>query len=227
MLRVGHFWCYLSLPVIWKQFPLSSLTYQCLRKRRIWRQLFSRATCPLLNKAWAILYWISWWCCAASLARGATSPRHSGALRHSQSLKSKSEWQQHPLCFTITKCSHSVSRLTAMHSSRHLPDSPWRENESPCKPLGLTRCLEHGACCMLCRFSCVWLSATPWTAAACQAPLSMGFSKQEHWRGWPSPLPRGLSNPGIEPTSLMSPALAGRFFTTSTTWKTLEHSIAA
>ena len=35
MVSVGHFWYYLSLPVIWNQFPLSSLTYQCLRKRRI------------------------------------------------------------------------------------------------------------------------------------------------------------------------------------------------
>ena len=48
-----------------------------------------------------------------------------------------------------------------------------------------------------------------------QAPLSMGFSRQEHWSGLPFPLPGHLPDPGIELTSLMSPALAGGFFTTS------------
>ena len=59
---------------------------------------------------------------------------------------------------------------------------------------------------------------TPWTAA-CQAPLSMGFSRQEYWRELPFPPPGDLPNPGIEPVSLVSPALAGGFFTTSTTWE--------
>ena len=58
-----------------------------------------------------------------------------------------------------------------------------------------------------------------WTVA-CQAPLSMGFSSQEYWSGFPW-LPLGdLPNPGMEPLSLTSLALAGRFFfTTSATWK--------
>ena len=47
----------------------------------------------------------------------------------------------------------------------------------------------------------------------------MGFSRQEYWSGLPCPPPGDLSNPGIEPTSLMSPALTGRFFTTSATWE--------
>ena len=54
---------------------------------------------------------------------------------------------------------------------------------------------------------------------SCQAPLSMGFSRQESWSGLPCPPSGTLPNLGIEPTSLMSPALAGRFFTTSTTWE--------
>ena len=54
---------------------------------------------------------------------------------------------------------------------------------------------------------------------SCQAPLSMGFSRQESWSGLPCPPSGNLPNLGIEPTSLMSPALAGRFFTTSTTWE--------
>ena len=68
---------------------------------------------------------------------------------------------------------------------------------------------------MLSCSSCVQLFATPWTVAY-QAPLSMGFSRQECWSGLPCPPPGGLPNPGMEPepVSLMSPALAGRFFTT-------------
>ena len=59
-------------------------------------------------------------------------------------------------------------------------------------------------------FSHVQLFATPWTAA-CQAPLSMEFSRQEYWSGWPFPSPGNLLNPGVELESLLSPALAGRF----------------
>ena len=57
-------------------------------------------------------------------------------------------------------------------------------------------------------------SATPWTVAH-QAPPSMRFSRQEYWSGVPLPSPGDLPNPGIEPTSLVPPALAGRFFTTA------------
>ena len=46
------------------------------------------------------------------------------------------------------------------------------------------------------------------------APLSMGFSRQEYWSVLPFPSPGDLPDPGIEPTSLASPALAGGFFTT-------------
>ena len=45
----------------------------------------------------------------------------------------------------------------------------------------------------------------------CSPPGSMGFSRQEYWSGLPCPPPRDLPDPGIEPTSLMPPALAGRF----------------
>jgi len=47
-----------------------------------------------------------------------------------------------------------------------------------------------------------------------QAPLSMGFSWQEHWSGLPFPPPGDLPDPGIEPTSHVSPVLTGGFFTT-------------
>ena len=64
-------------------------------------------------------------------------------------------------------------------------------------------------------------SGTLWTVAY-QSPLSMGFSRQEYWNGVSFPSPGNLSDPGIEPVALMSPALAVRFFTTSATWETLE-----
>ena len=53
-----------------------------------------------------------------------------------------------------------------------------------------------------------------------QAPLSMGYSRQEHWSALPCPPPGNLPNPGIEPRSFTSPALVGRFFTTGDSWKT-------
>ena len=59
----------------------------------------------------------------------------------------------------------------------------------------------------------VQLFATPWTVAG-QAPLSMGFPRQEYWSGLPLPPPGDLPNPGKEPTTSVFLALAGGFFTT-------------
>ena len=61
-------------------------------------------------------------------------------------------------------------------------------------------------------------SVTPGTVA-CQAPLSMEFSRQEYWSGLSFPSLGVLSDPGIEPVSLVSPALAGGFFTASAIWE--------
>ena len=71
--------------------------------------------------------------------------------------------------------------------------------------------------CVLSRFSHVQLFAILYTVAR-QVPLSMGFSRQGYWSGLLCP-PPDLPNPGIEPTSLMSPALAGGFFTTGAIWE--------
>ena len=71
---------------------------------------------------------------------------------------------------------------------------------------------------VLCHFSYVQLCAALWTVAH-QAPLSMGFSRQEYWNGLPYLPSEVLPDPGVEPVSLKSPALAGRFFTTGTTWE--------
>ena len=71
---------------------------------------------------------------------------------------------------------------------------------------------------VLSHFSCVQLFTILWTGA-CQAPLSMGFSKQEYWSGLPCPPPEDLPSPGNKPALLMSPVSAGGFFTTGTTWE--------
>ena len=67
-------------------------------------------------------------------------------------------------------------------------------------------------------FSHEQLFATLRTAAP-QAPLSMGFSRREYWSKLPCPPPWAPLDPGIKPVSLVSLALAGMFFTTSTTWE--------
>ena len=85
------------------------------------------------------------------------------------------------------------------------------QHDRPSEPVPLLLDLPDLLCvCMLSCFSRVWLLVTLWTVAH-QAPLSMGFSRQEYWSGLPC-LP-----PGDLPESLMSPSLAGRFFTTSAT----------
>ena len=65
-------------------------------------------------------------------------------------------------------------------------------------------------------------SLQPLDCIACQAPPSVGFSRQECWSGLPLPSPGDLPDPGIEPTSLTSPALAGGFFTSSAAWDPLS-----
>ena len=80
--------------------------------------------------------------------------------------------------------------------------------------------LNHQSVCAraLSRFSRVRLFVTLSTVAH-QAPLCMGFSRQVYWSQLPGPSPGDLPDPGIKPTFLTSPALAGRFFTTSATWE--------
>ena len=61
----------------------------------------------------------------------------------------------------------------------------------------------------------------PWTVAH-QAPMSMGFLRQEYLTGLSFPSPGDLPNPAIEPASLASPALAGKFFTTAPPGKPIK-----
>ena len=81
----------------------------------------------------------------------------------------------------------------------------WRKGKKGEKIPGfLTAVLMRCACLSLfSHFSCIWLFTTLWTVA-CQAPLSVGFSKQAYWSGLPCPPPGDLPDPGIE---LVSSAL--------------------
>ena len=78
-------------------------------------------------------------------------------------------------------------------------------------------CLGFMHSCVLSCFSSVWLFDL-WTVAS-QATLPMGFSRQEYWSGLPCQHSGNLPDPGRESTFLTSPALAGRFSTTSVTWE--------
>ena len=73
-------------------------------------------------------------------------------------------------------------------------------------------------CMCVCMTSCVWLLVASWTVDR-QAPPPREFSRQEYWSRLPFPTPRDLPDLGIEPTSLSSPALASKFFTTESPGK--------
>ena len=78
--------------------------------------------------------------------------------------------------------------------------------------------------CVLSHFCRVRLFAIPWTVAH-QAPLSMGFSRQEYWSRLPCPPAGDLHDAGIERASLTSPAFSGGFFTTRATWEAPKASM--
>ena len=113
--------------------------------------------------------------------------------------------------------SHPSSILISTHQ-REQPSPPHSNNS-------LFPCFLFVHVCMLSCFSRVWLFATLW-AVDHQAPLSMEFSRQEYWTAFLCPSKGDLPDPGIELSSLLSPALAGWFFTTSATsqWKWKSHS---
>ena len=96
--------------------------------------------------------------------------------------------------YTIVKFTNFFCNLYFPHSS-----SPLAKNKH-----------AHVLSC----FSRVWLFVTPWSVAL-QAPLYKRFFRQEYWSGMPYSPSGDLRNPRIESASLMSPALAGRLFTTS------------
>ena len=127
------------------------------------------------------------------------------------------------LAILIPACDSSSPVFLVMYSAYKL--NKHSDNMQPChtpfpnRLICLSYVHEHIKN-MLSHFSCVLLFVTLW-AVACQAPLSMGFSRQEHWSGLSCPSPGDLPDPWIEPESLTSLALANVFFTTSATWEAL------
>ena len=126
-------------------------------------------------------------------------------------------------------CIPSCSFLLLFNALSHLIITTSREGdvtlkceELACEP-GLY--LPSKSCFVHCVANCVWgchidfspvlncvqLFVTAWTVAS-QPPLCMELSRPEYWSGLPFPFPGNPPDPGIEPTSLASPALAGRFF---------------
>ena len=104
----------------------------------------------------------------------------------------------------------NLEKEMATHFGISAWKTPWAED-----PGGLQSMCICAKSLQLCPTLILW-------TVPCQAVLSMGFSKQEYWSGLPCSPPGDLLNSGIEPTSLMSPALAGGSFTTNTSWEALQ-----
>ena len=132
---------------------------------------------------------------------------------------------QGPSVFSHVTCpglsTRSPTALGSLEAKPHTNGELMKQQVPATEGYGMTpseRCpgdhlrqIERCCCCYLRLFATLW-------TVACQAPLSMGFSRQEYWSGWPCSPPGDLPDPGIKVKSPMSPALAGGFFTTSTTW---------
>ena len=125
--------------------------------------------------------------------------------------QSLSHWttREVPPCYVINAC-HQVS-----------PASRGGEMGSTFCWKGPQGMFVFYLCVCVCVYVCAQLCLTLCDPMDCsyQAPLSIDFSRQEYRSGWPFPSPGDLPDPGTEPTSLKSSALAGRFFTTSITWE--------
>ena len=117
-------------------------------------------------------------------------------------------WRHSSFVFTfLSPCVHPI-----LSHSEHL--SEFLHSLMPAYDF----CFPVLCCVVLSCFSCSRLFVTLWTTAD-QDPLPMRFSRQEYWSGLLCPPPGDLPDPRIKPMSLMSPALTGRFLTTSTTWE--------
>ena len=124
-----------------------------------------------------------------------------------------------------------TSRKSTLFQSFQTELKPWQRIDfSPMRPMSnfylqtvaLYICATEASICSVCYVcqvtSAVSDSATQWIVTH-QAPLSIGFPRQEYCSGLPLSTPGDLPNTGIKPESLTSPSLSGEFFTTSITWE--------
>ena len=130
------------------------------------------------------------------------------------------------LSLPASSLSPSTPQTVSSVPPRSVPFTRWPLLPLPLNSgLGITPAYRIGISSESVSRSVVSDSATECTVA-CQAPLSMGFSRQEYWSGLPFPSPGDLPEPGIKPTSPVSPALAVRFFTTDVySWVKLPQNL--
>ena len=132
-------------------------------------------------------------------------------------------------CFSVCDSLASPSVLVLLGSGAAAALNALKSRQHPLwlSRLSLTqyRCKYPPDCVHVCQAAPVLPDSLITGTAAHQAPLCTGFCRQEHWSGLPSPPPGDLLDPGIEPVSLMSPALAGRFFITSIAWEAPPSSL--
>ena len=137
----------------------------------------------------------------------------------SDSLQPHELQQARPPCSSPTPGVHSNSRPSSRWCHPAISSSVVRFSSCPqsLQYLVINLCVCVCACTHVCvrvqPLSHVWLFAIPWTVTG-QAPLSLAFTRQEYWSGLKFPPPGKLSNSGIEFVPPVSPALAGRSFTT-------------
>ena len=123
-------------------------------------------------------------------------------------------------------CTQYVSKFGKLSSGhrtgkgQYFIPIPKNGNAKECSNYRTIALISHASKVHVCVLSHVWLVVTTWTVAH-QAPLSMEFSGQDYWSGLPFPSP-GILDPVTEPTSLLSPALASRFFANCATWEALN-----
>ena len=136
---------------------------------------------------------------AASPMRSECFPRHSPPppqIRRERQRERERQWDR------------EKETERERYSERHTRRKRQRQAESVCVFLTQSSLPGSSVC------------VTPWTVA-CQAPLSMGFPRQDNWSGWPFPSLGDLLDPGIETTSPEFPSIGGGFFTTAPPGKPL------
>ena len=129
--------------------------------------------------------------------------------------ESCNSWEQREDTYTPDRIMETLYWLTKLWHSYNAKQTNKNPLFNSCIVNGLSVIYKHHLYLRVLSFqSCPTLYKTV-DYIAYQAPLCMGFSRQEYWRGLPYPPSGDLPDTGIETTSLMSPALASRFFTTS------------
>ena len=129
-----------------------------------------------------------------------------------ESIQLKFHTTQSNQKFNPQESTHDIFHRTRTNNSSEEP----RQYKQRTK-LGVSQSLTSNYTTCVCVCSVVFNSVTPW------APLSMGYPRQEYWSGLPFPFPGDLPDPGSEPVSLVSPSLAGRFYTTLQSYSNENH----